>query len=69
MMKIKKCRSTVRSKYIGSWKSTFNSEAVKYKLPKGKEKHNNLQTFIELVENDMFKPNNYKRIENNINNR
>ena len=35
---------------------------------KEKKNINNLQTFIELVEN-MFKPNNYKRIKNNISNR
>ena len=40
MMRIKKkWKSTVRFKYIGSWKSTSNSEAAKYKLPKGKDKH------------------------------
>ena len=29
---------------------------------------NSLETFIELVENDIFKPSNYKRIKNNISN-
>ena len=29
---------------------------------------NSLETFIELVENDIFKPDNYKRIKNDISN-
>ena len=33
---------------------------------KEKRNINSLQTFIELVENDIFKPTNYKRIKNNI---
>ena len=64
MMKIKKC------KYIWSWKSTSNSEAYTYKLPKVyiNININSLGTFIELAENDIFKPANYKRIKNNISN-
>ena len=33
---------------------------------KEKTKINSLETFTELVENDIFKPDNYKRIKNNI---
>ena len=29
---------------------------------------NSLETFIELVENDIFKSNNHKKIKNNISN-
>ena len=35
---------------------------------KEKANINNLDTFIELVENDILKPRNYKRIKNNISN-
>ena len=35
---------------------------------KEKTNINSLETFIELVENDIFKPDNYKRIKNNISN-
>ena len=35
---------------------------------KEKTNINSLATFIELVENDIFKPGNYKRIKNNISN-
>ena len=33
---------------------------------KGKTNINSLETFIELVENDVFKPDNYRRIKSNI---
>ena len=35
---------------------------------KEKTNINCLETLIELVENDIFKPNNYRRIKNNISN-
>ena len=36
---------------------------------KEKTNINSIQNFIELAENDIFKPNNYKRIKNNVSNR
>ena len=35
---------------------------------KEKTNINSLETFVELVENDIFKPKNYRRIKNNISN-
>ena len=35
---------------------------------KEKTNINSLETFIELIKNDIFKPNNYRRIKSNINN-